>query len=139
MKRLKELEAEKVRLRRAISAPFRRQLSFVGGRNQESGAALKFHRHSIVKDSKMEAILFRLGIAVRVAALPPAWIKVTRRARDLARSNASLHEELTETRAALTSEKMWRLVTNVRDAQIAAPLNDGSRPQQADDFSQPMR
>jgi hypothetical protein len=70
----------------------------------------------------MEVVLVLLGVAY-VAALPLAWIKATRRARELARANTRLNEELAATRSALASEKMWRLVTDVLDVQVAASPN----------------
>jgi hypothetical protein len=55
----------------------------------------------------MGAFFFWLGTVVYVAVFPFVWIRVTRRATGLARSNASLIEELSKTHAALASEKMW--------------------------------
>jgi hypothetical protein len=75
----------------------------------------------------MGALFFWLGTVVYVAVFPFVWIRVTRRARGLAQSNASLIEELSKTHAALASEKIWRLATNVLDEQIAASPNDGER------------
>ena len=100
------------------------QLSFVATATRKAILAFK-SRRPITKDTKMGAILFWLGIAVYVAAFPFAWIRVMRRARGLAQSNASLSEELAETHAALASEKMWRLATNILDEQIVASSNEG--------------
>jgi hypothetical protein len=70
----------------------------------------------------MEVVLVLLGVAY-FAALPVAWIRARRQAREFAQANASLNEELAAARSTLASEKMWRLVTDVLDVQIAASPN----------------